>query len=701
MTTAVSELLVRLDATTESLRREMAKADRTTSQAAQRIDSHLAKVDKRFAALDKAAGLATKALTGYVAALSVGAVVSFANRQLEAADAIGKMADITNLSTAALQELRYAFTSLAKVSDGEVDAALRRFNRRLGLAREGAGPAKAAFEKMFGGVKQFGTTEQALDAVIARLGSMEDASRRAALASAYFGDDAGPLLAAALGQGSGAINQLRKDANDLGLVLDREVIDNAAQIRDDFDKASRILNTSFMRALNEAAPLLLAMANSAARIASGLSFGFSEEGKLYKELQAITSEYQALEASRRKLGENFIGEVYGGLFGSNEEVDAEIARLKVQADSISLLIDELGAKQREAAAGGPIAVSIAYPARLADLEREVEQQRQLNDALLEGEDAHRRMADAIERQNAADKFAAELAKAGIEDGERYVKQFEAQYAALQGLKHAQAEHNKLLAEAARVKKSVLSATDTLNAELDTLDTLLEKNLISWQEYAAAVVEAEAAIKGATDPKLIEQLKQIELAVQGFGRNFEDALIDAAKGGEKAFSNMVSAILEDIARLVIRMQIIQPLAGAINTGINNAFGNTTANADGNAFSGGRVIPFARGGVVTGPTLFPMRDGTGLMGEAGPEAIMPLKRGPDGKLGVAAGGGGGGAVVQIIDQRSGGEAPQVEQSRGPDGRQMIRVLIRDEMQAAIGSGAMDRTMANTYGLRRRGA
>ena len=56
-----------------------------------------------------------------------------------------------------------------------------------------------------------------------------------------------------------------------------------------------------------------------------------------------------------------------------------------------------------------------------------------------------------------------------------------------------------------------------------------------------------------------------------------------------------------------------------------------------FRGGRVTPFASGGVVAAPTYFPMAGGTGLMGEAGPEAIMPLTRGADGRLGVAAGGG----------------------------------------------------------------
>jgi len=64
------------------------------------------------------------------------------------------------------------------------------------------------------------------------------------------------------------------------------------------------------------------------------------------------------------------------------------------------------------------------------------------------------------------------------------------------------------------------------------------------------------------------------------------------------------------------------------------------------SHGNVVPFANGGVVTSAAMFPMAGGKrGLMGEAGPEAIMPLKRGSDGKLGVAVGGGGTTVVMNI--------------------------------------------------------
>ena len=61
------------------------------------------------------------------------------------------------------------------------------------------------------------------------------------------------------------------------------------------------------------------------------------------------------------------------------------------------------------------------------------------------------------------------------------------------------------------------------------------------------------------------------------------------------------------------------------------------AKGKAFSGGNVVPYAYGGIVQRATTFPMADGRiGLMGEAGPEAILPLKRDSQGRLGVSAGG-----------------------------------------------------------------
>ena len=79
-----------------------------------------------------------------------------------------------------------------------------------------------------------------------------------------------------------------------------------------------------------------------------------------------------------------------------------------------------------------------------------------------------------------------------------------------------------------------------------------------------------------------------------------------------------------------------LGGLLSEGLQSLMGGLLPFRDGAAFSQGRVMPFARGGVISKATSFPMRGGVGLMGEAGPEAIMPLARGADGSLGVRAAG-----------------------------------------------------------------
>ena len=116
--------------------------------------------------------------------------------------------------------------------------------------------------------------------------------------------------------------------------------------------------------------------------------------------------------------------------------------------------------------------------------------------------------------------------------------------------------------------------------------------------------------------------------------------------------MVKSILSELIKLATSQafkSIVSAFGG--DGGKNGLFGaifsGLTKNADGGAYAGGNLAAYS-GKVVSQPTFFSygvqaFAKGAGLMGEAGPEAIMPLKRGPDGKLGVAASGAGGGMVV----------------------------------------------------------
>jgi lambda family phage tail tape measure protein len=100
-------------------------------------------------------------------------------------------------------------------------------------------------------------------------------------------------------------------------------------------------------------------------------------------------------------------------------------------------------------------------------------------------------------------------------------------------------------------------------------------------------------------------------------------------------------LSDALKMVAKTMVDGVYDAALKP-VQNALGGFVAQGLNGLMSG--VMPFAKGGVVSGATHFPMKGGAGVMGEAGPEAIMPLARGADGRLGIM---GGGGAVTVVMN------------------------------------------------------
>jgi lambda family phage tail tape measure protein len=132
--------------------------------------------------------------------------------------------------------------------------------------------------------------------------------------------------------------------------------------------------------------------------------------------------------------------------------------------------------------------------------------------------------------------------------------------------------------------------------------------------------------------------------QSFASGMTDGLfefIDGTKSAEQAFSQFAASFLKNIAQMIIQQQILN-VVKRVSGGWGGAAGAVTASANGNIIANGEVQAFANGGVVDSPTLFPMKSGVGLMGEAGPEAIVPL---PDGRrIPVDMKGGGGKSIAQ---------------------------------------------------------
>ncbi len=182
-----------------------------------------------------------------------------------------------------------------------------------------------------------------------------------------------------------------------------------------------------------------------------------------------------------------------------------------------------------------------------------------------------------------------------------------------------------------------------------------------------------------------QMKRISAAFEETGKDVATLERGMSTGLRKAFDGVVLDGMNLSEALdVLKNSMIRTAYSAAIKPVTDHFGGMLANtvgdlvqgllpfADGGSFAQGRVMPFANGGVVTGPTMFPMRGATGLMGEAGPEAIMPLARGPDGKLGVRNSGGGGG--VNVVMNITTPDVQGFRRSQGQIAAQMSRSLGR---------------------------
>lgn len=205
----------------------------------------------------------------------------------------------------------------------------------------------------------------------------------------------------------------------------------------------------------------------------------------------------------------------------------------------------------------------------------------------------------------------------------------------------------------------------------------EARLRNIAQEIAAVEERTRVVEEAR-----RQQEQLQSSIES---SFEQAfmsIVDGTKSVQDAFKDMARMIIAELYRVMVVQRLVNSISGVI-----------FPSANGNVFSGGSpVTAYANGGIVGSPTYFPMSGGrTGLMGEAGPEAIMPLKRGKNGKLGVQAEGGTGNVTINqtFAFQANGDESvKKIIAQQAPKIAQMTQQQIMDsrrrggQMKAVFG-------------------
>jgi phage-related minor tail protein len=157
---------------------------------------------------------------------------------------------------------------------------------------------------------------------------------------------------------------------------------------------------------------------------------------------------------------------------------------------------------------------------------------------------------------------------------------------------------------------------------------------TWLASTAAATEQTRALRSELD------------AADRAGQRFAGTLLTAFEGlafKGKSLGDVFKSLALSMSHMVLKAAFA-PLQQGIGSLFSGMLKGGMGFSHGGVFQQGRVMPFANGGIIARPMTFPMAGGmTGLAGERGAEAIMPLARGRDGRLGVVAGGGGAAQIT----------------------------------------------------------
>ena len=185
--------------------------------------------------------------------------------------------------------------------------------------------------------------------------------------------------------------------------------------------------------------------------------------------------------------------------------------------------------------------------------------------------------------------------------------------------------------------------------LGKVEKLDLRNLLDYFGQAKGAAEST----GATIEEVEQKVNSLAQSMaQSVGDGFM-SMVDGTQSVKDAFRSMARDIIKQLYEVLVVQQIVgsaqngtgiagllSGMLGGIGGGGGGLFGGSSWSANGNIVGSSGIQAFAKGGVVGSPTMFKHGGGLGVMGEAGPEAIMPLKRGSNGKLGVQVDGGNSG-------------------------------------------------------------
>lgn len=647
-----------------------------------------------FSGLASAAGRGTAALTA-LAAAGAAATTALVLNAAKQADELGELARSLGVSVESLSQLQFA----ADFSGSSLESLSRALLRITDTQRKAADGNKLANETL----RQFGiTADETADTSFRKIAdafaSIEDGSAKTQLAIDVFGRKLGPELIPLLSEGSAGLDRFAASADQLGVTISQKVSDDAARFNDSLDTLTKTLEGIGLRVLPVLLPVMqeltdllsdpktvqaagdiaVAVGNIAVSVAAAVKelpdfiqwLDYIGGGKArLDQLEQINSEIAQLEKVSVNLQPGMSGAASAvakffaaiGASGSLEQVNARLDELYSKRDA--LLRGERVSRSGEIlpSTGAEAAdISNAGFATAAPRFNTATTQDALTTRAREQLEVTRLTATELERvfalqERAFDDFGINLGDANEQMIQLYQKG-EIAYQNTQKENEAAQKRIELIREVPAILENIndyyssnYRIQQAIARDAETFNQVLQQATATFGEQSQFVKNLAQEYQKLLDIQKVERVRgefeRLGLSLENVSARFTDTLIEGIQTGKFEFKRFLAEIAVDIARAALNK--------AVTNLIVSAFG---AQAQGGAFSG-PITPFARGGVVGTPTKFYAAGGVGLMGEAGPEAIMPLKRGRDGKLGVAAEVSGGGSqyVINNYVTVEGGDDP----------------------------------------------
>ena len=540
-------------------------------------------------------GSAFKAL---FAAAAVAGFSAFVKGAIDSADAFGKLSTRTGIAADKLQAYANA-GKLADVSQSDLEAGLRTLARTQGEAADGVATYSDAYAKLGVSVKKadgsLKPSDELLGEIADKFADLPDGPEKAAAAMDIFGRS-GSKLITLLNGGTEALERFNYETSE-----------NFAQNAEYFNDQISILQIQFEGFRNQLADALLPALNAILEVFSDLFDSGADFGPLFKTIEVgvrgvgavVLGLVQSMRFFTRVLTDlvSIADLVRKGQFGEA----LNVAQVGLE-DTRSQFFKDMEAQQK--VLFGTSEAPESYFRRTSSLSFSQIDQRE---------------PDSDKTKTGKEKKPPAQVSAEVLD---LTKQINA--ARLEGNRLKEVDLGYDLAIQELKEKGVTGN----NLELAQNQLLTDYTL----ERLNVVTEM-----GEAQDKVNDKLTESQQLFADIGTTVKQGLTNAIMGlvdGTKSLGDSLSGILRQLGGMFLQF------------GMGKLF-SFLPFAKGGVFAQNNVVPFAYGGVVNKPTLFPMANGAGLMAEAGPEAIMPLRRGRGGRLGVEASGGGATTVNVSVD------------------------------------------------------